>query len=103
MLEHFGKGKSKSLNQNKLIMKNTTQLSFSISNEIKDILMEQVNALHTDVSTFLNKLIIENCHKNEITPELKAKIYRAELEHQEGKCVVCHTPEEITQHLNSLV
>jgi len=37
-----------------------------------------------------------------VTPELLAKIERAEQEMREGKCTVCNTIEEVKAHLASL-
>ena len=38
-----------------------------------------------------------------VTPELQAKIDKAEQEYREGKCIECTTPEEITQFLKSML
>lgn len=68
--------------------------SFARADGGERVLIRRKNHIYALVSVGLEDLML--------TPELKQRIDEAEAACRDGRCVTCHTKEDIENYLNSL-
>lgn len=74
--------------------RNNLAASFSRADNGEQVLIRRKNQIYA--------LINVGNEDSFITPDLQARIDKAEKDCREGRCVTCRTKEEITTLLNSL-
>ncbi len=74
--------------------RNNLAKSFARADNGEKVLIRRKNQIYALISVGREDLMI--------TPELQARIDEVEKACNEGQCVVCSTPEELDQYLDSL-